>query len=639
MNSMAQMSFDNYSFAGDVAVIAICGVVVILLTTSYVSHTRSLSIFKAIIAVLVLAAAASIGYHELLEIGNPAYYNSIYALRIIYNALLFGVFFMFALYITVVSEMEYRQASAVAIISTLLFIGIIGADIINNLTGAGFQIMENGTADQKIDVFMIGYFLYVLFLAVLMTRVGNLLYKRVMHGFYGAMIISVIIRLAQMPVHQSTLTTMTFIFPVIAMLYIMHSNPYDVTLGTVDVSAMEEMVRNMNRRGAEFVYMSLLLPDYNEEGKELPRELKAEIRRFADDYFKGCVMFQIGNGNVVLIAPKRRNPDYEQRIWKTLDDFLKLYGKYSLPYKVVIGESEEAVSRKNEYVSLIRSIQQNMKENNIKRVTSEDIAEFNRKEYILHELTDIYNKRDIDDPRVLVYCQPVFNIRTGMFDTAEALMRLELEEAGLVFPDQFIYIAENQGYIHVLTEIILNKTCKELQKLRDEGFHIERISVNVSVLELKDEDFCGDISRIIEGNSVPEDKVAIELTESRSEADFMIMKEKVEELHRRGIKFYLDDFGTGYSNMERIMELPFDMIKFDRSLVIASRDDERSERIVDNLANMFKEMDYSVLYEGVENDMDEVRCREMSASYLQGYKYSRPVPIEQLRDFLSKTSV
>ena len=84
------------------------------------------------------------------------------------------------------------------------------------------------------------------------------------------------------------------------------------------------------------------------------------------------------------------------------------------------------------------------------------------------------------------------------------------------------------------------------------------------------------------------------------------------------------------------MELPFDIIKFDRTLVIASGSDERSERIVENLAHMFSDMAYSVLYEGVEDDADEGRCREMSASYLQGYKYSRPVPIERLREFLTK---
>ena len=213
-------------------------------------------------------------------------------------------------------------------------------------------------------------------------------------------------------------------------------------------------------------------------------------------------------------------------------------------------------------------------------------------------------------------------------------MRLKLEQTGLVYPDQFIPLAESHGYIHVLTEIILHKTCREIRRMTEEGYRISRVSVNVSVLELKDESFCGDINRIIDDNRISGEKIAIELTESRTESDFMIMKEKIEQLRRQGIQFYLDDFGTGYSNMERIMELPFDIIKFDRSLVIASGTDERSERIVENLAHMFRDMEYSVLYEGVEDDMDEDRCREMSASYLQGYKYSRPVPIERLRDYL-----
>ena len=120
------------------------------------------------------------------------------------------------------------------------------------------------------------------------------------------------------------------------------------------------------------------------------------------------------------------------------------------------------------------------------------------------------------------------------------------------------------------------------------------------------------------------------------EALYELMKDKIEELKDKGIKFYLDDFGTGYSNMERIMELPFDIIKFDRSLVIASDTDDRSEKMVENLANMFDDLNYSVLYEGVENENDEKRCIKMFASYLQGYKYSRPIPIIELSNFFSK---
>ena len=206
----------------------------------------------------------------------------------------------------------------------------------------------------------------------------------------------------------------------------------------------------------------------------------------------------------------------------------------------------------------------------------------------------------------------------------------------MVFPDQFIPLAEEHGYIHVLTEIILQKTCDEIRHLLSEGYEVKRISVNVSVPELREENFIDDIEKIIKESGIPENKIAIEITESQTESDFLIMKKTIDALKDRGIKFYLDDFGTGYSNMERIMEIPFDIIKFDRSLVLACNSNEKSEKMVGSLANMFSNMDYSVLYEGVENELDEKRCINMSASYLQGYKYSRPIPIIELSRFFTK---
>ena len=158
----------------------------------------------------------------------------------------------------------------------------------------------------------------------------------------------------------------------------------------------------------------------------------------------------------------------------------------------------------------------------------------------------------------------------------------------------------------------------------------------MSALELRADDFCNDIERVIHDVGIPFEKVAIELTESHTESDFIIMKEKIEKLNHQGIKFYLDDFGTGYSNMERIMELPFDIIKFDRTMLMACDKDKRSVKMVNSLANMFLDMSYSVLYEGVESDGDEALCKGLSATYLQGYKYSRPIPIDRLKEFLPK---
>ena len=275
-----------------------------------------------------------------------------------------------------------------------------------------------------------------------------------------------------------------------------------------------------------------------------------------------------------------------------------------------------------------------MQYNTIYRISEQDIKEYYDKNYILSQLEDIANKKDLSDPRVLVYCQPVYNIKTKMYDTAEALMRLKLEKTGMVFPDQFIPLAEQFNLIHYLSMIILNKTCYAVRGFIEEGYRIKRVSVNFSAIDIRYDTFCDEVKTIIDRNGINYDKIAVEITESRSEADFNLMKQRVMQLQDLGIKFYLDDFGTGYSNFERIMEIPFDIIKFDRSMLMESHRSDSSQYMVKTFANMFYDLRYAVLFEGVENDSDEDRCIMMKAQYLQGYKYSKPIPIEELKTFL-----
>ena len=631
-------SFDNYNRMGDVGVVAICCVIFVLLASSYVSRTTSFRIFSALVGDLFLAAILNIGYHDLLllNINNSSLNAWIYILRIVYVVLLFNAFFLFSLYSSVVSNLEHKKARVFAIVAMMVFIAAVAGDILLTAHGVGFHLNEDGSVVPGFDIFMIGYVVYVLFLAFQMFRIRKLLFKRVTYGFFGVMVLSVVIRVAQFLLNQSALTTLTFVLPAIAMLYIMHSNPYNVKVGTLDVHVLEDMVRRLYKRNAPFVFMSLLWPDYDVEGKHLPDEIQEQIRRFSRDYFRNGVMFMLSNGHIIMIATKKSNPDYEAWMQTILSEFRQQYERLKFPFKLVYGESVREISQKNEYTELIDSIHVLMPINTIHRLNQDDIARFSQREYILSELKDINRKRDLDDPRVLAYCQPVYNCQTGAFNSAEALMRLNLEKTGIIYPDSFIPLAEAHGYIHVLTEIILHKTCKAIQNLMDTGYAIGQISVNMSALELRADDFCDDVERVIQDVGIATSKIAIELTESHSESDFMIMKEKIEKLHSQGILFYLDDFGTGYSNMERIMELPFDIIKFDRTMLIACDKDDRSAKMVNSLANMFRDMSYSVLYEGVENEGDEVLCKGMSASYLQGYKYSRPIPIDQLKEFLPK---
>ena len=183
---------------------------------------------------------------------------------------------------------------------------------------------------------MIGYITFIGEIAYLMIVYRDRIYKKVMYGFYGTMIVSFVILYLQGKHGQSSFTVPTFLFPVIAMLYLVHSTSYDIESGAVNVMAMKELIKYNYDKKKEFLFMSLYMPDFESEGKVIPPDLQATIRRFASEFFKQSVLFQISNGHVILVAPKNLNPDHENRLNKILNQFQIEYLKFQFDYKVII---------------------------------------------------------------------------------------------------------------------------------------------------------------------------------------------------------------------------------------------------------------------------------------------------------------
>ncbi len=633
-----QLYFDNYMAAADIVVLAICIVIGLLLVTSYSRKTKTFGLFVNMLVILSLAAVSDLILHDYYVHITDGNYTPIYVIRIIYHALLFALSLLFIEYQVKILNLPARTVIPIRIISAIIYLTVLITDIVTTVNGTGFRLNSDGTAISGLNIFMFGYIAFVLVIASLILRYRKKVYKKAMIGMFGIMLTSLLILNNQGRHGQSSFTVVTFLLPILGVLFLFHSTPFNIETGTVNASAIGDGVSYYYSRKRDFYFISMFLPNFQTENKSLPDDLREALRQFPSKHFKKSVLFQVTNGHMILMMPTKPNPDFDTKIQGAIDAFMAEYEKMHYDFKLIIGRSVEEISRKNEYLDFIKNIQRRMDYNTVHMVTDEDVTAYNRSEYILKELEDIYKKHDLNDERVLVFCQPVLNIKTGKYDTAEALMRLKLPELGMVFPDQFIPLAEDHGFVHILTKIILNKTCMTIKDMLAEGFEVKRISINVAMPELRDEGFTRDIEGIISANAVPNGKVAIEVTESQSESDFQIIKTMIEELKDAGIKFYLDDFGTGYSNMERIMKLPFDIIKFDRSLVIASQSDKRSEEIVSRLAGLFAELKYAVLYEGIEDEDDERRCINMSASYLQGYKYSKPVPIDELRKFFSRSA-
>lgn len=621
----------SYMPIGDITVMALCIVMIMLLTQTFVKKDISFRFTVFMLIMSFTSAVANLILQMLISVPVTSVVP-VYITRLVHYIALCFVPFVYNIYLQ--HPLRLNVNRNFYIISTAaVFVITTAIDVILTARGTGFRISSTGRAIFGVNVFSLIYAMFYGSIIYSLIKHRERLLKRVFLGIISVNIVSLFILFIQSVHSQNSFTNIACVLPVVGLVFVFHSNPYDTEIGTVsDIFFYSEHDTRIER-GRDFILMSCILPGFSSAIKE-SNDLIFEFYGFMRRNTKNGVLYKFPNDRLLLSMPTDKECD--RLINRMSEEFKELYEKYRLDYKLVVCRANKEITSSQDYIKLIEYAETSTSFTSTHIIDENDIKGFYDSDYILGELDDIVNSRNLDDPRVLVYCQPVYNILTRCYDTAEALMRLELPKTGMVFPDKFIPLAEQNNCIHTLSLIILNKTCKALKEILAQGYGIQRISINFSAIDLRYRSFCSEVKDIIASNDVPFDKIAVEITESRSESDFNLMKQKVVELREMGIKFYLDDFGTGYSNFERIMEIPFDIIKFDRSMLIESNRSESSEFMVKTFAGMFKQLNYSVLFEGVEDERDEKHCIDMQASYLQGYKYSRPIPIAKLCEFLDK---
>ncbi|MBQ4465763.1 MAG: EAL domain-containing protein [Oscillospiraceae bacterium] len=623
----------SYTPVGDISVTALCMLLFVLLMQTHIHKDRKFYLLVLLLAASVACSYSNILYEVFLNAGTVQPIP-VYIFRILHHASLLLILYLNIRYL---QEPLWIQGDAQNRYKWLSF-GFLAASVLIDVLGTIFHftyyIDGDGTVHNIFNVYFIMHTLFTITVFYLIIRYRGRVIRPVFWGLLSSHVVLLIIMAMQGCMRQMSFTGVAYFMPVMAIFFMFHSNPFDLNTGAASESYFYNAVRNALEKNKSEMILSCNILNFSRAIMS-SKKLKYEYYMFFRQHVRKGVVYQIGD-RLVLVIPK--SEDVQQAIDKMLVSFQKSHKRFEMDYKIVMLETGPGIQKATDYIHIIEGAERRMAFNTVHWIDEKDLEDFYNSSYILSELEDIVQCRDLDDPRVLVYCQPVYNITTRTYDTAEALMRPKLPKIGMVFPDQFIPLAEQHGHIHMLSMIILNKTCGAIRTLMEDEYEINRISVNFSALDIRYETFCREVQMIIDRNQIPYEKIAIEITESRSDADFQLMKTKVEELQKLGIKFYLDDFGTGYSNFERIMEIPFDIIKFDRSMTIESAKSETSFYMVSTFANMFSKLHYSVLFEGIEDANDEENCVKMSARYLQGYKYSKPIPIEELSRFLPKAS-
>lgn len=263
---------------------------------------------------------------------------------------------------------------------------------------------------------------------------------------------------------------------------------------------------------------------------------------------------------------------------------------------------------------------------------SSDLDVKNYKEFILR--SDLHNA--IEKEELRTYYQPIINLKNNKILGAEALIRWEHSDWGMISPSEFIYLAEETSLIIDIGKWMLREVCKHYKQWQKNGLSDIKISVNFSGIQFLENDFVKNIKDIIDECDLEPSFLIVEITESilMKNTDKVIYD--IKKLQSLGIQVALDDFGTGFSSLSYLTSFNIDILKLDGSFIMNIPIDETSTSITKSVVNLAKELKIKLVVEGIEKKEQLSYLKKLNCYTGQGFIYSKPVPLEDFEKILVK---
>ena len=433
--------------------------------------------------------------------------------------------------------------------------------------------------------------------------------------------------------------------PLFGMYLFFHSNPFDEIIGCQNTYAMEVRFNENHKDKTPFYFGMLCIPSLlhknfiSDESDDM--KFLIDLVRELDTKYKNMYVYRRSVGEFYMIY------EYEEQN-KAYQDMNRI-GHLLYKRMQQLNANEKFIMIGIEYNASIRNISMMMdimQQAVVKYSNRFGFCRVLLKQNMYQDLIDAYymaellekmrDEKQYENDNVVCYAQPIYEVESGGFKTAEALMRFKIGDK-LIAPGVFIPIAEANSCIHFLTVCMLHHVCRAICEL-DKNYDFDAISINVSVQEFSEEDVAEEFLDIIKQYHVPTSKIRLELTESALVTDSNMLAKNMTTMTNAGIQFYLDDFGTGYSSLERLTELPFSVVKFDKSLLYSALKNSKTDRLINGIVPIIQGDNFKALVEGVEDNEQYDYSIKTGFEYIQGYKWTRPVPILELSEYF-KTKV
>ncbi len=242
----------------------------------------------------------------------------------------------------------------------------------------------------------------------------------------------------------------------------------------------------------------------------------------------------------------------------------------------------------------------------------------------------------LSNSEFVVYMQPKFGLSSEKIEGAEALVRWIHPTKGIIAPANFIPLFERNGFIVEIDLFVLEEACKLQRKLLDDGVDIVPISVNQSKVLMNSPNYVNIVHDIVKKYNIPPNAIEIELTETTFQEDMESLLQITNKLLSLGFGISIDDFGSGYSSLNFLKQIPASVLKIDKEFLNKTEDDERGQTVLANMIRLAKELQMTVVTEGVETLPQASLLKSLECDMAQGYLYSKPIPISEFEKLFPK---
>lgn len=372
-------------------------------------------------------------------------------------------------------------------------------------------------------------------------------------------------------------------------------------------------------------------------GVHYTNELLKEVAGWLDKLKSGLSCYDCGKGDFILLGEpverdevtalkreifKRFNEPFGKRVFQTL-----------LSVQVCVMRIPEDISSMEKLLLIVdRDFGGNHSEDlDVRQV----IGGHERRVQVERLINEALESKNFK-----VYYQPIYETATGKVRSAEALIRLTDPELGYIPPEEFIPIAEQNGTIIDIGAFVFESVCRFYQEKDLKSLGVESLEVNLSVVQCMNRQLTETFLEVTKRYNIPASCVNLEITESAASGSKNALFSTLEDLQGAGFSFSLDDYGIGYSNYSYMFDIPFSIIKLDKSVLWSAIDPKKGPAsknagiLISNTVRMMHEMGYKVLVEGVETAEQKIFLEELGCEYMQGFYFSKPVPQNTFTDFV-----